>query len=366
MITAFFYISMLLIMVFIFSILPYITRRTEQFGVTIPYNIYMRTDIKQIRKTYVFYTILLGIIIVLLQLCLHIFFRENVQHIGFTINTFLFIILSFFVYLQFHKKMKNMKAKENWSVEKTKRTVIDTSFHHERNVLSNWFYLIPLVVTIGTILYTFFMYDSIPNEIPMHTNVNGEVRYDAKTPFNVLVMPGTQLFMIGLFFFINIIIGKAKQQIHAGNPKVSKIQNQLYRKKWSRFLFISSILMVLMFLFIQLTFIHPILQKYETPITLVIIAIIFIGSIILSIRTGQGGSRIKMDDDQIDDRMIDRDEDEHWKLGQFYFNKNDPSIFIEKRFGVGWTNNWAHPISWILLLLIIGTAIGIPLLLTNL
>src|SRR5699024_359137 len=149
MITAFFYISMLLIMVFIFSILPYITRRTEQFGVTIPYNIYMRTDIKQIRKTYVFYTILLGIIIVLIQLCLHIFFRENVQHIGFTINTFLFIILSFFVYLQFHKKMKNMKAKENWPEEKKKRTVIENSFHLEKKILSNCFFYILFVSMIS-------------------------------------------------------------------------------------------------------------------------------------------------------------------------------------------------------------------------
>jgi uncharacterized membrane protein len=34
----------------------------------------------------------------------------------------------------------------------------------------------------------------------------------------------------------------------------------------------------------------------------------------------------------------------------FYFNKNDPSIFVEKRFGVGWTINFAHPIGLLILL----------------
>lgn len=33
--------------------------------------------------------------------------------------------------------------------------------------------------------------------------------------------------------------------------------------------------------------------------------------------------------------IIDRDDDQYWKLGMFYFNKNDSTLFLEKRFGVG-------------------------------
>src|SRR5699024_12457229 len=66
------------------------------------------------------------------------------------------------------------------------------------------------------------------------------------------------------------------------------------------------------FFFFSLIFRPP--RSILFPYTTLFRSIIFIGSIILSIRTGQGGSRLKIDDDQIDDRMIDRDEDEHWKL----------------------------------------------------
>ena len=39
--------------------------------------------------------------------------------------------------------------------------------------------------------------------------------------------------------------------------------------------------------------------------------------------------------------------DECWKLGLFYFNPADPAIFVEKRFGIGYTCNFANRATWI-------------------
>ena len=86
-------------------------------------------------------------------------------------------------------------------------------------------------------------------------------------------------------------------------------------------------------------------------------SIIIVGTLILAFTTGQGGSRVKLGE-QSDTDVIDRDDDRYWKLGQFYVNKNDPAIFIEKRFGVGWTNNWAHPVSWVLVGVLIMIIVG--------
>jgi len=38
----------------------------------------------------------------------------------------------------------------------------------------------------------------------------------------------------------------------------------------------------------------------------------------------------------------------------FYFNKDDSSFLVPKAYGIGWTFNWASPISWFLILVIIG------------
>ncbi|WP_068963327.1 DUF5808 domain-containing protein [Desulfosporosinus sp. BG] len=38
----------------------------------------------------------------------------------------------------------------------------------------------------------------------------------------------------------------------------------------------------------------------------------------------------------------------------FYFNKEDSNFLVPKAFGIGWTLNWANPISWVIILAIIG------------
>lgn len=43
----------------------------------------------------------------------------------------------------------------------------------------------------------------------------------------------------------------------------------------------------------------------------------------------------------------DRSPDRAWKLGLFYFNPDDPTLFVEKRFGVGYTVNFARPGAWL-------------------
>ena len=48
---------------------------------------------------------------------------------------------------------------------------------------------------------------------------------------------------------------------------------------------------------------------------------------------------------QGDDRLPD-DNDERWKLGVFYVNPDDASVFLPKRFGIGWTLNFARPAAW--------------------
>jgi uncharacterized membrane protein len=57
---------------------------------------------------------------------------------------------------------------------------------------------------------------------------------------------------------------------------------------------------------------------------------------------------------------IFRDDDRYWYGGFFYSNPDDPALFVEKRYGLGWTLNFGHPqarlvlIGTLLLLLVFG------------
>lgn len=47
-------------------------------------------------------------------------------------------------------------------------------------------------------------------------------------------------------------------------------------------------------------------------------------------------------------------DERHWRAGGlFYYNPDDAALFVDKRYGLGWTMNIARPMSWAIL-------IGIP------
>ena len=96
-----------------------------------------------------------------------------------------------------------------------------------------------------------------------------------------------------------------------------------------------------------------ILMMAEILSMLVTIALIIVATLILvgatiaiSVVYGQSGSRLVKRLEENGDIITDNDE--HWKAGVFYWNKDDASLILPKRFGVGWTMNWARPAAWLI------------------
>jgi uncharacterized membrane protein len=55
----------------------------------------------------------------------------------------------------------------------------------------------------------------------------------------------------------------------------------------------------------------------------------------------------------------------YWKAGMFYVNREDPSIFVEKMEGVGYTLNFGHPASWLFFAILLFFPLAIALLLSH-
>ena len=61
-----------------------------------------------------------------------------------------------------------------------------------------------------------------------------------------------------------------------------------------------------------------------------------------------------------DGSSLDSTPDDCWKWGMFYSNPNDASILVEKRFGMGYTLNFGHWQSWVIL----GVTLIVPVVVT--
>ena len=89
-----------------------------------------------------------------------------------------------------------------------------------------------------------------------------------------------------------------------------------------------------------------------------------IAEMALSVAQGQSGARMAGELRASDE--LAADDDEHWLLGSIYFNPDDASFVVPKRFGVGWTVNLGNRLGWLilggLLAFAVAFALGIELL----
>ena len=65
-------------------------------------------------------------------------------------------------------------------------------------------------------------------------------------------------------------------------------------------------------------------------------------------RVGQAGQR-GLSPSQRRGARGDATPDDAWKAGMIYFNPADPAWLVEKRMGIGWTFNFGHKLTWVML-----------------
>lgn len=79
------------------------------------------------------------------------------------------------------------------------------------------------------------------------------------------------------------------------------------------------------------------------PLVLLIVAVVVIRDMRREIRA-KHSNRSGPPGDGTPDRC--------WKLGLIYYNPDDPAVMVPKRFGYGWTFNFARPLVWIVVVVI--------------
>ena len=354
-------LTIIMVVTFIFTgiiiaITPYITRRETVFGVFIPEG--RTSDPFVVKKKKDFFLIIL--VLCLLMCIPFVFFGNNeemmnLMAIYITVAILAYCFISYGIYYLYHRQMKSFKEtfpSEESDVENQK-IVISTGFNKENKVVSNfWFAGVNIVIILATILVPIFFYDRIPYQVPVHWGVDGEVtRYRERNISMFLSFPLFQLGMLTIMLVINHGIKKAKQKLNVENPKVSRAQNIAFRYAMSKLLFAMATLVSLLFLLIQCFMVFGIQEgNYILIATIIILVPSIGGSLYIAIRYGQGGERLRVNEKEANmESGSTYDDDKYWKMGLFYFNPKDPTVWVEKRFGLGMTINFGSPIGIMLM-----------------
>ncbi len=348
--------------VVIFALMPYLVRRDNLFGVSAPSAYYKEPAAKKMRIMFTVWTLVIGAVC---MVAAYIATDRLAGNAGVYSGTAVLFVMLFMVgglYLIMHKRAKKIKADLKWEETSEPVAVTDTSFYTKKIAVSGFWFLLHILIIAATTVVGLIAYPDLPDKIAVHTDMAGVITYAQTTYMSVLMMPVTQVIIAVLFAFVFFSLKRARPEISAEAVEKSVEQNRKHRYAWSAFTVFGGLLLLMLFAAIQLETLG-IVQGITTVATIVFM-VIFLGAVIaISIIFGQSGSRVKIEGADGTETVVNRKDDKYWKMGSFYFNKNDPSIFVEKRFGIGYTLNFANPVAvivmaGIVIAIIVGIIIG--------
>ena len=342
------------------GITPYINRRDIPFGVSIPVTDKTKEVVNAQKKSYLF--INLGIAIIInIGIFLYGQFKPNISEEKLVylciVSLFIMLGISLVSYVLKHNELKKYKQTLSLEMKQTKKIVVDLSFRDEKLIFPTSYLVgINLAFVLVTVLLTVFNYQNIPDKLVTQWDFNmNPTTITEKTWGSVMMIPAMQVFITIVMAISNQAYLSAKQQIDGKNPTASSTKSKKFRRQSSLLNLVISILTQLLFVAIQLVTVFESISPKVVMILSLVFTILIIGLVLwFSLYYGQSGDRLKTieinEEEAPKGNIVTGDDDENWKLGMFYFNKQDPSFWVEKRMGVGMTFNLAKWQSWAFLI----------------
>jgi uncharacterized membrane protein len=319
------------------------------FGVSIPSGQHRREELAAMRRGYARNVSLIGLLMGAVYVALIFIVTATVASVLLGVFLLAYLTVVYTLYLRRWRQVKELKSRLGWETEARSEAVADTRFSAGKRAVSPaWFGLHALII-IATVLAGILLYDRIPAEVVLQTDAAGNVTsVAAKSIGLIMFAPVMQAIMLLVFAFIYWSMLKTPPVLDPDNPEVSSRQNAVFRHRWSAWTIGFGALMLLTLLVVQLSITQLVQLEVVGWASMVAVGLGVVGALVITLLTGQSGSRVRLGK-KADGEVIRRDDDKYWKWGAYYVNRDDPALFVEKRFGVGFTINFGRPAAILLL-----------------
>jgi uncharacterized membrane protein len=266
-----------------------------------------------------------------------------------------------------HRRIRQAKQSGHWYEERSQVVAADTRLRTDPPRFP-WPWALPAVlVVVATLITLLVAYPTLPDRVPVHYNASGVAdRWAAKSLPTLLSIVVVQAALTVLIVGLCRLTFRAPAQVDAEEPEASANRHRRYVVALARaFLCFAALVDLTLAVASRLMW-----QRGHASALLVVGMVVpaVVGTAIVlapAIRMGQSGSRLAVDAPVAAQPRATRDDDANWRAGMLYVNRHDQALFVPKRFGVGWTLNFGHPVAWIVLGLVVAAAV-VPVLYSNL
>lgn len=203
-----------------------------------------------------------------------------------------------------------------------------------------WPWLAPaLIITAATVIIGVISYPSMPEILAVHYGAKGMPnRLATKSVGTAFSLVFVQIGVTALLVGIAAAIFHSRPDIDPAHPAGSA---HWYRQ----YMTLSAKALLGLVAMIDLAMLGSSLLMWTgtvTPWAPLVIVLPVLTAVAVTVVILARNNREQNEGDE-NTGLIHRDDDRYWRGGLFYINREDPTLFVPRRFGLGWTLNLANP-----------------------
>ncbi|MCH4208690.1 DUF1648 domain-containing protein [Bifidobacterium sp.] len=348
------------------AVVPWVADRRECFGVSVPGAAHGDRRVRRYTMMFSLAVGFFGVACVAVSLLLSQIYGRTIGFWALIATVFAQLGAGLALQQAFRRKVMVIKASNHWIVDSDRRAAILADSNMPKPISAAWnlLYLAPIAITL---VMGYANYAAIPARVALHENAAGMVDGWAGKSHGLLWMaPGLQLLLAVVFTAAQLLIAVSKRPVDPDRPAETAYAYGLFARAWSIYMVSCGMVLVsVLGLTLQASVIGAASLDTVGAAALAAAVAVLAGAVVLAVFYGQNGSRVlgSSGSASSDSASASSSDDHFWKLGVFYANRNDSATIIPKRFGVGWTLNFARPNIWFAILVFALTVIGVPVLL---
>jgi uncharacterized membrane protein len=329
------FVLLLILMSALFHIIPGLTRPDLFFAVTVAREFRRTSDARRILRRYRAIVWSFTLVASVLELVA-----------GMAVAAVLLQLLGFLWAL-----VGGHRAARTYAATPSSILEVDLAMPQERLPGGPIVALLPVLFLGALGLWVGFHWDRLPREFPVHWGMHGADRWVTTSPVAVFGFLAAHAF--ACLLLIGIAWGLLYWSRRISTTGAGAASERRFRRRLVQLLIVSAYFLVCPAWFGLFHAASAVINVWGLALATVVAA--FTVSLM---HGGQGGSRTAVIAGATP--VGDRTPDACWRWGLFYVNPADPSILIEKRFGVGYTLNFGNRWTWVVLaLLLVAAALGL-------
>jgi uncharacterized membrane protein len=219
---------------------------------------------------------------------------------------------------------------------------------------------------LGAIAYAVVAYFEMPSMVP--TMADPDVMHE-KSIITFIIAPLFSLVLGSFLALIAVLTTQAKRSMRGGSGGRSKEAQDAFRIAFANLVGMVSLLFGAFLTVLSVQIVR--IGLSETDLIGVLISVgVAAGSVVVASATGllwvikrygQGGAL--RETGSVNERLTGSLADnKHWLMGLFYYNTDDPSMMIEKRFGIGFSFNYGNRKAQLIVVTFLALLVGLSVL----